>query len=83
MPTTVITGRDVTFTLDTASYDAQATAESEIFKLTGEQEARKQRQKVTGLEKATFGGRTVRRVVVQEVAQAPEGQLASGLLGIQ
>jgi hypothetical protein len=36
----------------------QATAESEIFKLTGEQEARKQRQKVTGLEKATFGGQT-------------------------
>jgi len=36
----------------------QATAESEIFKLTGEQEARKQRQKVTGLEKATFGGKS-------------------------
>jgi len=36
----------------------QATAESEIFKLTGEQEARKQRQKVTGLEKATFGGQS-------------------------
>jgi hypothetical protein len=36
----------------------QATAESEIFKLSGAQEARKQRQKVTGLEKATFGGQT-------------------------
>jgi hypothetical protein len=36
----------------------QATAESEIFKLSGEQEARKQRQKVTGLEKATFGGKS-------------------------
>jgi hypothetical protein len=35
----------------------QATAESEIFKLTGEQEARKQRQKVTGLEKASFGAK--------------------------
>lgn len=36
----------------------QATAESDIFKLAGAQEARKQRQKVTGLEKATFGGQT-------------------------
>jgi hypothetical protein len=36
----------------------QATAESEVFKLSGQQEARKQRQKVTGLEKATFGGQT-------------------------
>jgi len=36
----------------------QATAESEVFKLTGQDEARKQRQKVTGLEKATFGGQT-------------------------
>ena len=36
----------------------QATAESEVFKLQGAQEARKQRQKVTGLEKATFGGQT-------------------------
>jgi hypothetical protein len=36
----------------------QATAESEIFKLSGQQEARKQRQKVTGLEKATFGGQS-------------------------
>jgi hypothetical protein len=37
---------------------SQATAESEIFKLSGQQEARKQRQKVTGLEKATFGGQS-------------------------
>jgi len=37
---------------------SQTTAESEVFKLTGAQEARKQRQKVTGLEKATFGGQT-------------------------
>jgi hypothetical protein len=36
----------------------QATAESEIFKLSGQQEARKQRQKITGLEKATFGGKS-------------------------
>jgi hypothetical protein len=36
----------------------QATAESEIFKLTGQDEARKQRQKITGLEKATFGGQS-------------------------
>ena len=36
----------------------QATAESEVFKLTGQDEARKQRQKVTGLEKAAFGGQT-------------------------
>jgi len=36
----------------------QATAESEVFKLSGQQEARKQRQKVTGLEKATFGGKS-------------------------
>ena len=36
----------------------QTTAESEVFKLTGAQEARKQRQKVTGLEKATFAGQT-------------------------
>ena len=36
----------------------QATAESEVFKLSGQQEARKQRQKITGLEKATFGGQT-------------------------
>jgi len=36
----------------------QATAESEIFKLSVQTEARKQRQKVTGLEKATFGGQT-------------------------
>jgi hypothetical protein len=36
----------------------QATAESEVFKLSGQQEARKQRQKVIGLEKATFGGQS-------------------------
>jgi len=36
----------------------QSTAESELFKLPGQQEARKQRQKVTGLEKATFGGQS-------------------------
>ena len=37
---------------------SQATAESEVFKLSGAPEARKQRQKVTGLEKATFGGQS-------------------------
>jgi hypothetical protein len=36
----------------------QATAETEMFRLSGSQEARKQRQKVTGLEKATFGGKS-------------------------
>jgi hypothetical protein len=36
----------------------QETAESEVFKLSGQQEARKQRQRVTGLEKATFGGQS-------------------------
>jgi hypothetical protein len=36
----------------------QTTAEEEIFKLSGAQEARKKRQKITGLEKATFGGQT-------------------------
>jgi hypothetical protein len=36
----------------------QTTAESEIFNVPGAQEARKQRQKVTGLEKATFGGQS-------------------------
>ena len=36
----------------------QATAESEVFKLSGQQEARKQRQKVTGLEKAAFSGQS-------------------------
>jgi hypothetical protein len=36
----------------------QSAAESEVFKLSGAQEARKQRQKVTGLEKATFGGQS-------------------------
>jgi hypothetical protein len=36
----------------------QSTAESEVFKLSGAKEARKQRQRVTGLEKATFGGQS-------------------------
>jgi hypothetical protein len=36
----------------------QATAESEIFKLAGAQEARTQRQKVTGLEEAAFRRKT-------------------------
>lgn len=36
----------------------QATAEQEVFNISGAQEARKQRQKVTGLEKAAFGGKT-------------------------
>ena len=36
----------------------QATAETEVFGLAGAQEARKQRQKITGLEKATFSGQT-------------------------
>jgi hypothetical protein len=36
----------------------QATAEQEVFNVPGAQDARKQRQKITGLEKATFGGQT-------------------------
>jgi len=36
----------------------QATAESDIFNVSGAQEARKQRKKITGLEKATFGGKS-------------------------
>ena len=36
----------------------QTTAEQEIFNVPGAQEARKQRQKITGLEKATFGGKS-------------------------
>jgi hypothetical protein len=36
----------------------QTTAETEVFGLSGATEARKQRQKITGLEKATFGGQT-------------------------
>ena len=36
----------------------QATAETEIFNVPGAQEARKQRQKVTGLEKAAFSGQS-------------------------
>jgi hypothetical protein len=37
---------------------SQTTAETEVFGLAGAQDARKQRQKITGLEKATFGGQT-------------------------
>jgi hypothetical protein len=36
----------------------QTTAEQEIFNIPGAQEARKARQKITGLEKAAFGGQT-------------------------
>jgi hypothetical protein len=36
----------------------QATAETEVFGLADAEKARKQRQKITGLEKATFGGQT-------------------------
>jgi hypothetical protein len=36
----------------------QTTAETEVFNIAGAQEARKQRQKITGLEKATFGGQS-------------------------
>ena len=36
----------------------QTTAEEEIFKLSGQTEAEKQRKKITGLERATFGGQT-------------------------
>lgn len=36
----------------------QATAETEVFNIPGATEARKQRQKITGLEKATFGAKT-------------------------
>jgi hypothetical protein len=36
----------------------QATAETEVFNLTGAEAARKQRQKITGLEKSTFGGQS-------------------------
>jgi hypothetical protein len=36
----------------------QTTAETERFNLQGAQEARKQRQKITGLEKAAFSGQT-------------------------
>jgi hypothetical protein len=36
----------------------QAVAETEVFNVPGAQEARKQRQKITGLEKATFGGQS-------------------------
>jgi hypothetical protein len=36
----------------------QAVAESEVFNIPGAQEARKQRQKITGLERAAFSGQT-------------------------
>ena len=36
----------------------QATAEQELFNIPGAEEARKKRQKVTGLEKAAFGGQS-------------------------
>jgi hypothetical protein len=36
----------------------QTTAEQEVFNIAGAQEARKQRQRITGLEKATFGGQS-------------------------
>ena len=36
----------------------QATAETEIFNVPGAQEARKQRQKIAGLERATFSGQS-------------------------
>jgi hypothetical protein len=36
----------------------QTTAEKEVFGLTGQSEAEKQRKKLTGLEKATFSGQT-------------------------
>ena len=38
--------------------NTQTTAETERFNLQGAQEARKQRQKITGLEKAAFSGQT-------------------------
>jgi hypothetical protein len=36
----------------------QTTAEEEVFSLSGATEAKKKRQKITGLEKATFGGQS-------------------------
>jgi hypothetical protein len=36
----------------------QTTAEQEVFNIAGAQESRKQRQKITGLEKAAFGGQS-------------------------
>jgi hypothetical protein len=36
----------------------QTTAEEEVFNLRGAQESRKQRQKITGLEKAAFSGQS-------------------------
>jgi hypothetical protein len=37
---------------------SQTTAEKEVFGLAGKTEAEKQRKKLTGLEKSTFGGQT-------------------------
>jgi len=36
----------------------ETTAETEVFSLSGATEAKKKRQKITGLEKATFGGQS-------------------------
>ena len=36
----------------------QEVAETEVFNIAGAQGARKQRQKITGLEKAAFGGQS-------------------------
>ena len=36
----------------------QTTAETEVFSLSGATEAKKKRQKITGLEKAAFSGQT-------------------------
>jgi hypothetical protein len=36
----------------------QTTAESEVFKIPGAEEARRQRQKITGLERAAFSGQS-------------------------
>jgi hypothetical protein len=36
----------------------QTTAEQEVFGLSGKMDAKKQRQKIAGLEKATFSGQT-------------------------
>ena len=36
----------------------QATSEAEVFNLAGSEEARKKREKISGLEKATFGGQS-------------------------
>lgn len=36
----------------------QDVAETEVFRISGSQEARKKREKITGLERATFSGKT-------------------------